>query len=765
MFVTGTGDVTINNANITTTGSKGILLGEAEATAYSGKFTLTNSTVTSAQRGVDAFYVTNDFDLVIDNSTIQANVSDPTTTYSTDDARGLNLIRRTDDGDFNVTLNNTVIQGFSYDVNMPSSGTDINFTMTGGKSYGRAVLNNWGSNNTFTLDGVEVHGLNNQTGTQEGFACVVENSGAQNNVYNINNVTFIANLSEAAYTTATSTASEQMLLLQGKSAVINITGNTTYTINEEAADRGGLLFSESALNNNNVLLDATAKESLASVLADLELSDVNATPDENGMYSVDFAAEVQIVYPVGEKYYGVYVKDINDAFTHEKFGANTQITMLRDAKLTKDIDVALNENESFILFLNGHTIDKGEYSISLPVRVTAIATAETDVFSAASEDTRAKVDVKVEDGDYYYTSSIHEVYYESGEESVYCLFDELFSRTDLYTLADGEKITLLDNVTLNSDLTLPLESGELTLTQGEYTLSANGHTIALNNGVTVTTDSEVELFVAATEGSFINKSSADGKYSYAAQAQGEGGVYAFVDGDAGYTKDADEEVNKVTYTRSYAENRTNRFQAWFLPFDYTIKAEDLEKFVFYKANMIALYEGEMKFFMSEMAEGDVLHANMPYIYKPLEVIDSYEFVSENVTLKAKNTGALLKMETTEATYTFFGTYATTGLEPSEEHTDYYINVSGSFSKPATKTVNVGPYRWYLRCEDKTGFAYARPFTFVVDEGNESTGLRSIAVDGGDDVYYTLNGVRVKAPGRGVYIRKSAGGVIQKVYLK
>jgi len=71
-------------------------------------------------------------------------------------------------------------------------------------------------------------------------------------------------------------------------------------------------------------------------------------------------------------------------------------------------------------------------------------------------------------------------------------------------------------------------------------------------------------------------------------------------------------------------------------------------------------------FLKPMAEGDMLHANMPYVYKPKKAVTDYEFTTTAHTiLKAKADDARITMMTAENTYTIYGTYApTTATAPS-----------------------------------------------------------------------------------------------------
>ena len=98
-----------------------------------------------------------------------------------------------------------------------------------------------------------------------------------------------------------------------------------------------------------------------------------------------------------------------------------------------------------------------------------------------------------------------------------------------------------------------------------------------------------------------------------------------------YTLKSDVNVGSATYTKTLGEERIGKHQAWFVPFDYTITADDLKKFTFYKINMIANapdpaaeVTDDIWMFVKKMQEGDVLHANMPYVYKPKEAVDHYQ---------------------------------------------------------------------------------------------------------------------------------------------
>ena len=349
----------------------------------------------------------------------------------------------------------------------------------------------------------------------------------------------------------------------------------------------------------------------------------------------------------------------------------------------------------------------------------------------------------------------------------YTTFTEAFGAvmvtgSTLQLLKDTE---MTGNVSATNSFTLNFDSNQLT--QGNYA-------ITLAVGVTVTTDEQIEdydkLFIPADNTYMVVE---DGNYTYTLVTKESEGIYELADGTAfPYNLTSDVQADKVTYTRSYDENRVDKYQGWMLPFDYTITAEDLENFSFFKISMVAhsnvagesASTEDIWIHVNPMSVGEVLRANKPYIYKPKTAIDNYEFISENVILKKPMETMLLQTATSEATYSFFGTYQTTTLAPSTDHRDFYLSISGDLSYPSSGNIAVGAYRWYLRMESKN-MEYARGIGFVIEDDNTTTNLRNISITEDGDIFYTLDGVRVEKPVKGIFIKKSADGKSQKVSFK
>ncbi len=247
-------------------------------------------------------------------------------------------------------------------------------------------------------------------------------------------------------------------------------------------------------------------------------------------------------------------------------------------------------------------------------------------------------------------------------------------------------------------------------------------------------------------------------------------VMTLTDNDT-YTATSNYAANSVTYQKTLGEDRVGKHQAWFVPFDYTIKAEDTEKFSFYKINMIANAPDpstdatdDIWVFLKKVDAGTVLHANMPYVYKPKEAVTDYAFTTENTVMKAKQTDEIATMQTMEDTYTIFGTYEPT--TPTADDPFYYINTSGTMSLGNNGTVTVGAFRWIMRKASKFGgsspAAYAPTIRFF-DDDDSTLGVTtplSTRRGAGGEAWYSLDGRKVEQPKKGLYIRNGRKVIVK-----
>ena len=241
------------------------------------------------------------------------------------------------------------------------------------------------------------------------------------------------------------------------------------------------------------------------------------------------------------------------------------------------------------------------------------------------------------------------------------------------------------------------------------------------------------------------------------------------DGDT-YTIVQDCDVASATYRKT--TDRVGKFHSWLVPFDYTIKESDTEKFTFYKINMIANSpdpsleaSDDIWVFVKRMSKNDVLRANMPYVYKPRVAVTDYAFTTTTAVLKAKNTNVIAKTETMEDIYNFYATYGNTSATAQDPF--YYVNIYGELSYG--DAVTVGAFRWIIRVESKYGSepSYARTLKFFDGEEEETTGIISIEngklrIDNSSDAWYTIDGVKLdgKPHAKGVYIQNGRKVIIK-----
>ena len=239
-------------------------------------------------------------------------------------------------------------------------------------------------------------------------------------------------------------------------------------------------------------------------------------------------------------------------------------------------------------------------------------------------------------------------------------------------------------------------------------------------------------------------------------------VVSLTDGTA-YSNAEDQYASSAIYTKTIDADRVGKHQAWLLPFDYYIRNADLEKFSFYKINMIAnapspgenSSSDQMWVFLTKLErQGDVLHANMPYVIKAKEIVTDYEFKAMATMVRAKNTGVILKTETAEDVYSFYATYADTPASDSDPF--YYISALGNICLGTN--VTVGPYRWIIRKTNKFGETtnYVREMKFIDgEEDDDPTGIQTTVnrQQTTEEVWYDLNGRRLagKPAQKGIYI--------------
>ncbi len=174
-----------------------------------------------------------------------------------------------------------------------------------------------------------------------------------------------------------------------------------------------------------------------------------------------------------------------------------------------------------------------------------------------------------------------------------------------------------------------------------------------------------------------------------------------------YTQIAAQNVASVTYRKTVAPANVGKHIAWMLPFPYTLKDADLEKFTFYRLSLIinAPAGGKRQpwVFLEELPTGTQLLANTPYVYKAKEAVTDYAFTTENALMVPRNEGILRSIQTTEANYYFYGTFDALDDTPGDPF--HFVVEEGDAATVGTiryvEYATVRPFRWFIRPIPKT----------------------------------------------------------------
>lgn len=223
------------------------------------------------------------------------------------------------------------------------------------------------------------------------------------------------------------------------------------------------------------------------------------------------------------------------------------------------------------------------------------------------------------------------------------------------------------------------------------------------------------------------------------------------DGNA-YKNTKEFEVDKVSYTRTYAEKYAGNLQCFYVPFDVEVTDDLLEDFTFYKLYMVSQKDengnGEIEedeplvMLLNRIPAGQVMTANMPYYIRP-KAESTLTVTAYNTTLYAATNGKV-SCSTTEKEYTLTGNNASKNIKGY-----YTMSAKGNFSY-YTKDTTLGSYRWYMSVRDRMGSGaeyenYARPIEILIVGEDDTTGIVALddkASASKNDKIYTLDGRQV-----------------------
>ena len=279
---------------------------------------------------------------------------------------------------------------------------------------------------------------------------------------------------------------------------------------------------------------------------------------------------------------------------------------------------------------------------------------------------------------------------------------------------------------------------------------------------------DVEMYCA--EG-FVCVDNDDATYKYTVKTNEEAGIFELHDTDVEYPYPDGIAATKVTYIRSFTQNHVNnKYLAWYVPFDYRVTDKD-DDFQFYKINMIAAASeagvvGDVEniyVFIQEVGKNEVLRANRPYVIQPKKALTDYEFVAEDIDkLYPVDNSSRLQEKTTNFQYDFYGNYEVNTFKPNE----IYAMFGGGIAL-AKGTNPLGTYRWYIQTKPREeNIDYAKPNIFIVEGDGDTDSINNAQTEECEiQGIYTLGGIKVEHPVKGVNIIKYTDGRTKKINVK
>lgn len=267
------------------------------------------------------------------------------------------------------------------------------------------------------------------------------------------------------------------------------------------------------------------------------------------------------------------------------------------------------------------------------------------------------------------------------------------------------------------------------------------------------------------------------QYPYTVKSKEDAGIFELVHGEP-YPYPEGRAATSVTYRRTFMADEVNKYRSWFVPFDYTITEEDEENFKFYKIHLISastdlngLVEDAsvVNINIERVGAGTKLSANRPYVIVPKQAIENHIFTADNITkIYAEDNTSRLHEETTEFAYDFYGTYREFKTDNGME----WLALSkqgetGKISWNATGNAKLQSYVWYIKVTPRTENDDYSKIIFVFVEENEATQVSFNVTNEENEIegIYTLGGIKVEEPVKGLNIIKFKDGKTKKVQIK
>ena len=328
------------------------------------------------------------------------------------------------------------------------------------------------------------------------------------------------------------------------------------------------------------------------------------------------------------------------------------------------------------------------------------------------------------------------------------------------------------NINTTGTITGPIEvtGGKLNIENGKFDVTwvTDSHyaagDIQIKGGVFT---AEVPADYCA-EG-FVCTDNDDETYMFTVKSNEEAGIFVLYDKEP-YKYVDEMPASEVTYVRSFG---TTNVQSWYVPFEYTVTENDANNFLFYKIHMIAASGNEqggdvsdntkVYIYIEPLEAGFVMKANRPYVIKAKNPVQNYNFIAKDIDkLYKPDDTSRLHNETTEFTYDFFGTYGPVYCDDAL----HWIAISGGLACPLKENTKVQQYRWYIKISPKSYHDDYAKLNFIFVEGDgETDGISAQTIDGEIEGIYTLGGMKVEHPVKGVNIIKYTDGRTKKINVK
>lgn len=154
--------------------------------------------------------------------------------------------------------------------------------------------------------------------------------------------------------------------------------------------------------------------------------------------------------------------------------------------------------------------------------------------------------------------------------------------------------------------------------------------------------------------------------------------------------------------------------------------------------------------------------NVPYMIRAKETGTKTINISNSTLYPSEENS--IDCSSVKTKYIFTGTFS--GVSGEDMYNNgYYAFAGGSLCRPASSSVPLGPFRWYLRLENREGnYAAARQISvWVFGEDEEMSGIINTKENETNPQYYSLKGEHtITSQKSGVFIVRYADGKTKKI---